>query len=149
MLFRNGEDMTENVLIYLQSAQLVEEEWEILPEIIVAGRYSQKDGVHRLEYDEALDDTGELTHNILKFSREYAHLHKNGQVQAEMLFVPEEENMFVYRTPYGDLVMVASTRDITLEEQPDLIRLKIEYRMDVQDQGYQILCSMEIKVHAA
>lgn len=122
--------MTRDVLISISGAQMSDGEQEDI-EMITTGDYFLKNGKHYILYDEVSEGLGETIKNTIKVHPGSMDIIKKGSSDVHMTFEKNKKNMTCYATPVGDLMIGISTNQISVEEQEDLLRIAVEYSLDI------------------
>jgi uncharacterized beta-barrel protein YwiB (DUF1934 family) len=126
--------MLKDVIIYITGLQYAQSERG--PEdvqLIAPGEYYFKNGSHYLVYDEVGDGPDEKYKNIIKFKPEYLEVTKKGQYNTKLVFETNKKTLSQYETPMGLMYIGISTKSVKLKEEPDLIELKADYTMDINN----------------
>ncbi|MGI6117333.1 MAG: DUF1934 domain-containing protein [Bilifractor sp.] len=121
--------MTKEVLVTVTGVQSADGQGPI--ELVVPGRYYFRGGIHYLYYEECVDDSGEITRNFIRFSRDRADVRKKGLVGVNLLFVPGKKTVAPYRTPFGELRTEVYATEIILEESEEKIDYTIHYALSI------------------
>ncbi len=143
--------MTKDVLVQVKGTQsrfdMPGEEAEAV-ESFTRGVYYQKNGKQYLFYDEYLEDEVEPVKNAVRVEPEMLTITKKGAIESAMVFVPGEKTNSMYQSPVGALELSCDTTQLTIEEQPDLIRIVLEYTLEM-NQSYVSDNRVEITVAPA
>lgn len=113
-------------------------------EVISAGTYLRKENTHYLSYDE-LDESGKITKNRIKITPEAIEMVKQGGISTQMLFRLGEKQYSCYSTPFGDLTLGMTTKDIQVEEEKHQLFAKLLYGLEINGQ-HMSECKLDIEV---
>ena len=122
--------MTKDVLLRIKGLQSVEAEEETV-EMIAPGIYFERDGKHYIKYDEAVEGTEETIQNLIKVDGSSMEVTKRGVTNAHMVFERNKKNHTYYSTPFGNLLVGISAKDIVLKAAEDSLDIKVEYALEV------------------
>ncbi|MGN0371884.1 MAG: DUF1934 domain-containing protein [Enterocloster sp.] len=136
--------MTKDVLITISGVQMMEDE-DADVEMIVRGDYYRKNGKHYILYDEIMEGFRGKISNVIKISPDSMDIIKKGITNTHMQFEKNKKNLACYSTPMGDLVVGIQANRIRIDEQPDSLKVDVEYSLDV---NYEHLsdCSIRLDV---
>lgn len=134
--------MTKDVLITISGVHTQDEE-DSQVEMIVRGDYYQKDGKHYILYDETLEGFGGTVKNVIKVSPSGMDIIKRGVTTTHMTFEKDKKNLACYSTPMGELVVGVQANHIHIDEQPDNLKVDVEYSLDI---NYEHLSDCNIRV---
>ena len=136
--------MTKDVLITISGIQMMDEEDSDV-EMIVRGDYYQKNGKHYILYDEVMEGFEGKVKNVIKISPVGMDIIKKGI--ANMQFEKNKKNLSCYTTPLGDMVVGIQANKIKIKEQPDSLKVDIDYSLDI---NYEHLsdCSIRLDVQS-
>ncbi|MBR3516704.1 MAG: DUF1934 domain-containing protein [Lachnospiraceae bacterium] len=138
--------MTKEVLISIKGLQFegpMDDRHEQV-ELIVAGSYYCKNGVHYLMYDEQMEGFPEPSRTLIKIAPERVEMSKTGGFAVSMIFIEGQKNMSSYRTPFGNMMMAVDTTGIHIQETEDSLDLEILYHLDMNYEFFAE-CRVEIK----
>ena len=135
--------MKKNVVITVRGLQ-AEINAEEPVEVISAGTYLRKENTHYLSYDEA-DENGKLTKNRIKITPECIEMVKQGGVSTQMLFRLGEKQYSCYSTPFGDLTLGMTTKNIQVEEEEHTLSAKLLYGLEING-AHMSECKLDIEV---
>ena len=138
--------MTKNVVISLMGLQYAVEEEEAPIEVINFGQYYRKGEKHYLLYEET-DESGKATKCRIKVSEKELELQKRDRSNTRLLFLPGEEYMTNYETPYGSLLVGVNTRALELYEEEDFLRATLKYGLDINGEKTGE-CTLVLKVQS-
>ena len=122
--------MTQDVLICISGSQFANGEPEEI-EMMVTGDYYEKNGKRYLIYDEILEDGAGVIKNTIKIMPDTISIIKKGQVSTHMVFEKNKKNLTCYLTPYGQLMIGINTGDIRFQEAEDLLKVDVDYSLDI------------------
>ena len=135
--------MTKDVLLRIKGLQSVEAEEETV-EMIAPGIYFERDGKHYIKYDEAVEGTEETIQNLIKVDGSSMEVTKRGVTNAHMVFERNKKNHTYYSTPFGNLLVGISAKDIVLKAAEDSLDIKVEYALEV---NYEHLADCTIRMN--
>ena len=138
--------MNKNVIISLTGLQYAEEEQEAPIEVITFGQHYIKDGEHFLFYDE-MQENGQPVKCRIRFTDNRLEMNKHDATGTRLLFVPGEEFLTSYPTPYGMIFVGLLTHSGELLEQDDFIRAKIVYGLEINNEKASD-CTLFLKVQS-
>lgn len=142
--------MGKKVLVKVRGFQAGEPAEEMI-EVVAAGEYEIKKGVHILRYDEIEEDANAvdgLTKNLLKVdvSRQYVELVKKGYMNTTMVFTRGQTTTTFYDSPYGRLLMDIDTRDMQINLSEGGISVVLRYLLIM---NHQPLAENRIEITAS
>lgn len=138
--------MTKDVIISIQGLQhAVTDDEEVPVEVISFGEYHKRGGKHYLVYEEPEEGSTQATKCRIKFSEEGLEMSKKGVNNAKMVFVPGEEYVSCYQTPYGGLTLGMNTKSLELQEEEDFLRAELVYGLMVNS-SLLADCTLVLKV---
>ncbi len=135
--------MTKEVSITIEGLQLGSEEEPVIT--TVSGTYHLHTDRHYIQYDEALEEGGDITKNTIKIALSKIELTKKGTNFSEMIFDLNHTTEAIYHTAFGSLSFDVKTTNIVVEEVPDKIQVKLSYTLSSNDSlvsGNQITISI-------
>ena len=135
--------MTKDVLLRIKGLQSVDAEEETV-EMIAPGIYFERDGKHYIKYDEAVEGTEETIQNLIKVDGSSMEVTKRGVTNAHMVFERNKKNHTYYSTPFGNLLVGISAKDIVLKAAEDSLDIKVEYALEV---NYEHLADCTISMN--
>lgn len=138
--------MTKNVIISLTGLQYAVEEEEAPIEVINFGQYYKKGEKHYLLYEET-EESGNATKCRIKVSEKELELHKSDRSGTRLLFLPGEEYLTNYETPYGSLLVGVVTHSLDLFEEEDFLQAKLKYALDINGEKAGE-CTLVLKVQS-
>lgn len=138
--------MKKNVVISLMGLQYAVEEEEAPIEVINFGQYYKKGDKHYLLYEET-DESGRATKCRIKVSEKEMELQKRDRSNTRLLFLPGEEYLTGYETPYGSLLVGVDTRSLELYEEDDFLRATLKYGLELNGEKTGE-CTLVLKVQS-
>lgn len=129
--------VVKEVQLLIKSSIIVnlQDEPEVMA-IETEATYYHKDVRHYVYFEENVD--GQFIKNLYKFNQGQFYMSKQGGISVEMNLTMGEIARVQYKTPYGGIPMLVETKKLILEERDDLIRIKIEYTLSIQEGEKQI-----------
>ncbi len=138
--------MNKNVVISLMGLQYAVEEEEAPIEVINFGQYYKKGDKHYLLYEET-DESGKATKCRIKVSEKEMELQKRDRSNTRLLFLPGEEYLTGYETPYGSLLVGVNTRSLELYEEEEFLRATLKYGLEINGEKTGE-CTLVLKVQS-
>ena len=138
--------MTKNVIISLTGLQYAVEDEEAPIEVINFGQYYKKGDKHYLLYEET-DENGKSTKCRIKVSEKELELQKRDRSNTRLLFLPGEQYLTNYETPYGSLLVGVNTRSLELYEEEEFLRATLKYGLELNGEGTGN-CTLVLKVQS-
>lgn len=138
--------MTKNVIISLMGLQYAVEEEETPIEVINFGQHYKKGDKHYLLYEET-DESGKSTKCRIKVSEKELELQKRDSLNTRLLFLPGEEYLTNYETPYGSLLVGVNTRSLELYEEEEFLRATLKYGLEINSEKTGE-CTLVLKVQS-
>ena len=138
--------MNKNVVISLMGLQYAVEEEEAPIEVISFGQHYKKGDKHYLLYEET-DESGKATKCRIKVSEKELELQKRDRSNTRLLFLPGEEYLTGYETPYGSLLVGVNTRSLELYEEEDFLRATLKYGLEINGEKTGE-CTLVLKVQS-
>ena len=138
--------MTRNVIISLTGLQDAMEEEEAPIEVISFGQYYKKGEKHYLLYEET-EENGRATKCRIKFSEKELELQKRDRSGTRLLFLPGEEYLTNYDTPYGSLLVGVITHSLELYEEEGFLRATLRYGLEINSEKTGE-CTLVLKVQS-
>ncbi len=127
--------MEKDVLIHVRGLQMIDGEDDQEPiEIVVPGEYYYRNGSHYLRYEEIIEESSKPTINYIKMSQEGVEVRKKGLINVHMVFEQGKKNMTYYTTPYGTLQMGIAATNLELQEEENMIDMKVDYALDMNEE---------------
>ncbi len=97
------------------------------------GQYFEKGESRYLIYEEELEGFDKTVHNRIKYKPGYVELVKSGLISSRMVFEQGKTIMTSYSSPYGEIPMGVNTKSIFITEWQDMIRIEVEYSLEVDE----------------
>ncbi|MBQ9984102.1 MAG: DUF1934 domain-containing protein [Lachnospiraceae bacterium] len=137
--------MTKDVLVSVSGMQPDVDDDPV--ELVTIGNYYLKNGKHYVLYEEQPEEGIPVTKNVVKFYDGHFEITKKGAVNSFLNFDRGEKTSMVYNTPYGPLQMDVLTRELTITESEDELRVVVKYSLDI---NYQFVseCKVNFKIQA-
>ena len=116
-------------------------------EMILRGDDYQKNGKHYILYEEVMEGLEGKVKNVIKISQVGMDIIKKGIANTHMQFEKNKKNLSCYTTPLGDMVVGIQANKIKINEQPDKLKVDIDYSLDI---NYEHLsdCSIRLDVQS-
>ena len=137
--------MTKDVLVAIKGLQFAAQEEETNIQTITAAEYYKRNNSHYVIYDEASEESGQSTRNIIKFKDNMLELTKRGFVNVHMIFEQNKQNMTSYATPFGNILIGIDTDAVKIEEGKDAIKVNVEYSLEANYE-HMADCKIEMKI---
>ena len=134
--------MTRDVLITISGIQMIDEDDSDV-EMMVRGDYYQKNGKHYILFEEMMEGFEGKVKNVIKVSGRGIDIIKIGIANVHMQFEKNKKNLSCYTTPLGDMVVGIQANKIRINEEPDSLKVDIDYSLDV---NYEHLSECSIRV---
>ena len=139
--------MTRDVLVTISGKRLMGSGDEDI-EFVMPGTHLERNGIHMVRYEEPAEGMDGKTENTIVIGGGCMKIRKKGLSNVEMRFLNRaERSMSCYSTPYGDFLIGISTRDISIREESDRLRVSVDYAMDI---GAEHLsdCAIQLEVRS-
>lgn len=137
--------MTKDVLLTIRGLQMTTAEEEDTMEMYAAGEYYYRNGKHFLKYEEAVEGFAEPNKNMIKASKDYMELTKNGPVSVHMVFEKAKKNITYYQTPYGSLQIGIDATRVDVIETEEKITIEADYALEMNCE-HVANCSISVVV---
>ena len=134
--------MTRDVLITISGIQMIDEDDSDV-EMMVRGDYYQKNGKHYILFEEMMEGFEGKVKNVIKVSGRGIDIIKRGIANVHMQFEKNKKNLSCYTSPLGDMVVGIQANKIRINEEPDSLKVDIDYSLDV---NYEHLSECSIRV---
>ncbi len=121
--------MKKDVLVAIKGLQIDDMSEEDSVEILVNGRYNEKNGKHFVRFEQFEDD-GTPTKNLLTFDEKTMELTRKGGTQLHLSFLNKEKTLTSYSTPFGSLMVGVNTDSISVEKSDDKIHAEVNYGLE-------------------
>lgn len=122
--------MTKQVLLSISGLQFGTDS-DTPVEVITAGEYCFKDGKHNVVYDEMQEGFSQVTQNMISIGKETMDITKKGLTNVHMVFEKNKKNMTYYETPYGNILIGISAKNMNVEETMENIHVKVDYALEM------------------
>lgn len=122
--------MTQNVLISITGAQLTDDGPQEI-ELVTTGDYFGRNGKHYVVFEEVLEDGMGVIKNTIKMQPDALAVIKKGSAATQMIFEKNKKSESSYMTPFGHLTLGITTNDVRLVEREDLLRVDVDYSLDI------------------
>lgn len=136
--------MTKDVLVRIRGLQMAGKREEEPIEVIAPGTYFEKNGKHYIKYDEVLEGFEGTVQNLIKVDESSMEVTKRGVANVHMVFEENKKNLTYYNTPFGNLRVGISAKDIALETREDGLDVRVDYALEV---NYEHLADCNISVN--
>lgn len=123
--------MTKDVIISISGLQFAEEIGKDPVEVVVNGEYYFKNGKHYVVFDEVMEGFKERTKSVMKFKDDLLDITKKGLTNVHMIFEENKKNLTYYGTPFGNLLIGISTKNVELKEREEALDLTVGYTLEV------------------
>lgn len=140
--------MNKDVLISIKGLHFDANDSSDDIEVIQAGQYYKRGGMHYLVYDEPLEGSNQVSRNMIKFNDSSVSVTKKGPFNATMLFEEASKNLTNYTTPFGSIVIGLDTHNIELSDSDDSLKLHVDYSLDINYE-YMADCNISIEARSA
>lgn len=88
-----------------------------------------------------------VTKCMIKIGEDAVDLSKKGNAGVHMSFQKDKKTRTSYQTPYGSMMLGFDSRTIRLMETEDMLHLKLEYDMEVEEE-HLAECTLTMKVRS-
>lgn len=133
--------MTKDVLLFIKGLQFESGNDAGDLETVTAAEYYKKNNHHYVIYEEAMEGFRDTTKNIIKWNGEALDLTKRGLINVHMIFEEKKKNVTDYKTPFGSILIGIDTRQISVEEADEQIRVNVDYALEI---NYEHLADCQI-----
>ncbi|MCI8945504.1 MAG: DUF1934 domain-containing protein [Lachnospiraceae bacterium] len=133
--------MTKDVLLFIKGLQFESGNDAGDLETVTAAEYYKKNNHHYVIYEEAMEGFRDTTKNIIKWNGETLDLTKRGLINVHMIFEEKKKNVTDYKTPFGSILIGIDTRQISVEEAEEQIRVNVDYALEI---NYEHLADCQI-----
>ncbi|MDO4633756.1 MAG: DUF1934 domain-containing protein [Eubacteriales bacterium] len=135
--------MTKDVLVSVRGMhQMTEDEDEL--ELISPGRYLNKGGRHYIHYEEAVEGEQGTIRNLIKGDERKLEVVKSGLLNSSMVFEAGKKNLSCYQTPFGDMMVGVTTKEIRITEEEEHLSIRIQYALEL---NYEHQADCRIQIH--
>ena len=136
--------MTKDVLLFIKGLQFESGNDAGDLETVTAAEYYKKNNHHYVIYEEAMEGFRDTTKNIIKWNGEALDLTKRGLINVHMIFEEKKKNVTDYKTPFGSILIGIDTRQISVEEAEEQIRVNVDYALEI---NYEHLADCSITMN--
>lgn len=137
--------MTKDVLITISGIQTIDGEVNDPIETVTPGEYYFRNGKHYILYDEVQEGVPGVTKCMNQDRRRCGRSLQKGKCGVHMSFQKDKKTRTSYQTPYGSMMLGFDSRTIRLMETEDMLHLKLEYDMEVEEE-HLAECTLTMKV---
>lgn len=140
--------MTKDVFVRVTGMQFSSDGEKPEPvEVISRGTYANKNGKHYIIYEEVQGEFDQVIKNTVKIHDGCFEIIKGGPVRTHLHFEKGKEHSTFYETPFGNLVVKVSTKEVLFEEKEEEFKIHVEYDLDI---NYEKLaeCRIEMCIQA-
>lgn len=138
--------MTEQVLVRIKGIQTLDGEQPIEPiELVTAGRYVFREGVHYVRYEEMLEENGAPTVNLVKLQPAVMEVNKKGMVNVQMVFEKNVKHLACYTTPFGSIRMGISTTLYRFRESGKNLEAEVHYVLEMNEE-HAADCALHMEI---
>ena len=135
--------MTKDVLVKISGLQFAGEEDSDSIEVITSGTYYKKNGKHYVLYEEVMEDTTDVTKNVIKIGTDSMEVTRKGPATVHMMFEKDKKNVSYYYTPFGNLLIGIDAKEIQITESELDINVKVKYGLEI---NYEHMADCHITV---
>lgn len=122
--------MTKEVLISISGMQVTDGEQDDV-EMITTGDYYRKNGKHYILFEEIPEGDDGVISNTIKIGPDKLDVIKRGVNNAHLTFEKNKKSTTCYATPVGDLMIGISTKEVSVEETEELLKVAVNYSLDI------------------
>lgn len=137
--------MTKEVIAVIRGLHFSMEDGADKIETITPAEYFFRSGCHYLVYEDLDEGTGKKTRNLLKCRPHFAELTRKGLIDVHMVFEEHRKNVVRYTTPFGSVMIGIDTTRVDIDEQPDKIRLSIDYVLEINYEQFAN-CNIHVEI---
>lgn len=113
-------------------------------EVITIGEYYNRNGKHYIMYNEVMEGFEGNTKNMVKISDNSLDITKKGVTNVHMVFEQNKKNITCYNTPFGNLMIGISAKNVKVRENDENIDVNVDYALDV---NYEHLADCKIAIN--
>lgn len=139
--------MTKEVIITIRGLQNGPQTDGEPIEMITTGEYFYKNNKHYILYEEVMEGETKTTKNRIKIAPGMMELTKSGVVNVHMVFEEKKKNITHYYTPYGSLTMGIDTKQVSMVEEEDSMKISVLYGLEM-NQEFMADCDIQISVRS-
>lgn len=137
--------MTGDVLVTISGRRTIGGEEE-KTSLLMLGTCREEKGSHLIQCREPGEKAGEDTEHIIRIGAGCMTVKKQGAVNTEMRFGNRLRRVkSCYNTPYGDIPLEITTRDIRINRREDSLSVSVCYGMNVGGE-YLPECRLQLEV---
>ena len=140
--------MQDKVLITIRGNRTLDRDSEQL-ELLIPGKYSRRNGVHTVVYEEPADGDSGLsgtTINTIRIGKNGMRIIKEGLLNVRMSFLNSSvRTTSTYTTPFGDFLVGIRTNDLSITDTEDLVAAHVDYRLDVNSEHLSD-CVLDVEI---
>lgn len=114
-------------------------------EVITPAKYYYRNNKHYIIYDELIEGSKGIVTNKIKLSPDKIEILKGGAFNTRIVFERDRMNMSQYNTPYGDILIGTTTRQMKQEISEESIDMQILYSLEINDE-WVADCNVKINV---
>lgn len=122
--------MTHDVMIKVTGVQAGFGDGEPM-EMTTPGQYYERNGKMYIRYIDSVLDEEEDAATTIKVDGETVSIIRSGAVGSHLHFEKGKTHYSPYETPFGTFDMLLATRDIQLAVSDELIRLEVDYFLEI------------------
>lgn len=123
--------MTKEAVLSVKGLQFEGTEDENNIETITQATYYKKGDSHYILYEEVLEGIEGVSRNRIKCKENLFEMTRKGSVNVQLSFEQGKKTLTSYNTPFGNLMIGLDTKKIDVTEMDDLLKIHIEYAMDI------------------
>jgi len=124
--------MEKNVVITIESSQVMDGRKSVSPELVTQGTYSMDADTIRFAYMESKLTGMEGTETSFTVKPDQVVLSREGSVNSSMVFIKGETHTFLYGTEFGVLTLGLSTHRIEHDLGEHGGNMEIEYDLNFE-----------------
>lgn len=113
-------------------------------EVITPAVYYLKNGKHYVLYDEVVEGVSGTVRNQIRIKDDLLEIQKSGIASTNLVFEKDKIHMTRYETPYGELMVGVFTKNMTVDETENDIRVNVNYELDINSDK---VADCDIKIH--
>lgn len=138
--------MKKDVIVELSGTQMLLETNEPIS-IVSNGTYRKKNGKHYIKYNEISAD-GNRFNCMIKADEDLVEVTRSGPFNSCLVFKKDRCCMTPYGTPFGNLMIGITTKELIILEDKDILIIKVNYSLSI-NYDHVAECNAEIKVSSA
>ncbi|MDD6037647.1 MAG: DUF1934 domain-containing protein [bacterium] len=123
--------MTKEVVVTVLGMQKSPHAGEAPQEVIskAEGVFYEKNGKKYVLFEEQEEETNHTTKNTVKLDGKSVELIRRGALSTHMLFESGVDFPTEYKTPYGSMMLNIVTKNLTIFESDEQIKVTIKYEL--------------------